>query len=139
MCKKLFEEISRRSMSSTEEGIACCPCSPFSAEAEIAAEYRGQPVFFYGRWVDAAPCDLDLKATAESLYDVIVRLENSEGNTDALTKELDRRKALIVSPQSEDENLFESVFISVKELLKNELLKNNIDPDEVGAFDEEFA
>ena len=134
MCK-VFEEVSRRSMSSRGDGIACGPCSIFSVEAEIAAEYRGQPVFFHGEWVDAAPCDLLLEATSASVYDVILRLENGGGDGNALSEELDRRKRLSVRPQPGDEALFESVFATVTELLKNELLKNDIDPGDIGAFD----
>ena len=138
MCK-LFEEITRRSMSSTEDGIACGPCSLFSADAEIAAEYRGQPVYFHGQWVDAASEDLLLEATSESLCDIIVRLESDGADTRALMKELDRRQRLTVLPQAGDELLFESAFATVKEILKNELLKNDLDPGDFGAFEDEYV
>ncbi len=121
-----YEEISRRAMYHEESGMSCGPVSgPKVADAEIAIEVDGDPVYLHAQWLSEFREYILFEATSESTYDWYEKMNDAE------YEEIDElRKCADAAAEKKVEWPSDLYYEELYDMLKDVLQENGIDPED---------
>ena len=111
-----MKEISRQSVYSETEGIACGPVGITAVDAEIVVDDNGEKVFLHAQWVCEAGDEILFEATRESIYEVYEKLNTADGDEfEALIEERDRIEAGKIADDSKYQAFYDELVKMIDE------------------------